>query len=89
MQNPFEQIAEQQIAGPRKTRQRATKKRAKADEERGAQLRVWRHWRRQRLETRLAGAHGANIRTMLEFLENIKLNSASELITMIRSGPWS
>lgn len=51
------------------------------------QFRRWRQWRRERLEALSASPHyGEPMQALLDFIKHTK--SPSELIDMIRLGPW-
>jgi hypothetical protein len=88
----FLELADKQISAPAKARQRAAEKRAetrerdKALEERDRQARMWRAWRRAKIEELLAGPYGTDVKALVDFLE--QLSSASELIEFIKCGPW-
>jgi hypothetical protein len=55
--------------------------------EKRTELRLWKKWRRKRLEALLADPHyGESMRALLEFIKHTK--TPSELIDIIRLGPW-
>jgi hypothetical protein len=87
--NVFLAIADQQIAAPRKAQMRAAEKRAADKEIRESeqQHRIWARWRRERVEALLAGLHGVEARTLIEFLKSMTLASAP-LIEQVARGPW-
>ncbi len=93
--NAFLDLAERQIAAPRKAQMRAAEKRTarklameKALDERDAQLKAWRAWRRERVEALLSGLHGQAARELCGFLDGMTLASAGELVEFVRRGPW-
>lgn len=93
--NAFLDLAERQIAAPRKAQMRAAEKRTarriameKALDERDTQLKAWCAWRRERVEALLSGPHGQAARDLCGFLAGMTLASAGELIEFVRQGPW-
>jgi hypothetical protein len=59
----------------------------KALKERRIGLRMWRHWRRERLETLLHGPYGGAVRTLLVLLK--RSPKPATLLAAIRIGPWA
>ena len=88
--NDFLQIAENQISNPRKARQRAAETRAmrKALDERDQQSRLWRQWRRERLDELRAGPFGEDVRELMTLVDDMTLDDSAALIDLIRQGPW-
>jgi hypothetical protein len=92
--NPFLELAERQIAAPRKAQMRAVERRAaktaadSALEQRDRQVEAWRTWRRERLDALLTGPHGQAAGDLHEFLSSMTLASSAELIDRVRRGPW-
>jgi hypothetical protein len=84
----FLDVAEQQVAAPRKARLRAAERRDAAIEERTDLHRAWRAWRRGRVEELMAGPHGAAARALREFLAKMKIGDAAALIVAVGAGPW-
>ena len=52
------------------------------------QLRAWTKWRRERVETMLAGPHGLALQQLIRFLETMKLHDAPALIALVKLGHW-
>jgi hypothetical protein len=79
--NAFLELADRQIVGPRKARQRAAEKRAarRADEQKklGA---LWRQCCEERRAALLAGEHGDAARDLIEFLDGMSLHDGATLI---------
>lgn len=90
--NAFLKYAEKQTPASVKARQRATEKRraTKAEEkalaEREDLFRLWKKWRRERLETLLAGPHGEAAQELVAFLKTMKLEDEARLIELVRAG---
>jgi hypothetical protein len=84
----FLDLAESQIAKPRKARLRAAERRAAAVEERAKLLRTWRAWRRDRVEGLMSGPHGAAARELREFLGRMKIGDGPALVAAIEAGSW-
>jgi hypothetical protein len=92
--NAFLLFAEKQIPAAVKARQRATeKRRAKAAEkaliERDDLFRLWKRWRRERLETLLAGPNGAAAHELVTFLQAMTLDDGARLVKFIRAAGWA
>jgi hypothetical protein len=90
--NAFLDLAERQIAAPRKARMRAAEKRAankdKAEIEREDLRRAYVQWRRERREALFAGPYGAAAQELDAFLKSMTLADAAKLIELVRRGPW-
>jgi len=91
--NAFLEFAEKQTPVSVKARQRATeKRRAKAAEkalvERDDLFRLWKRWRRERLETLLTGPHGDAAREIVEFLQAMTLDDGVRLVELVRAAGW-
>jgi hypothetical protein len=76
-----------------KTRMRAVetrreKAKAKALQERDDLFHLWQKWRRERLDTLLAGPYGTEIQALLEFLRTTSLDDSLRLVDFIRAGNW-
>lgn len=91
----FLDLADRQIAAPRKARMRATEKRAArktaaetALRERDQQVRAWRRWHREQRDEAIAGPHGRTIEQLVQFLKGMTLQSASALLELIGSEDW-
>jgi hypothetical protein len=89
----FTDFAELNTPAPVKARQRAAAKRrakaeAKALAERDDLFRLWKRWRRERVETLLAGPHGAEGRALLEFLQAMSLDDGPRLVEFVRAAGW-
>ena len=92
--NAFLKFAEQQTPAAVKARQRATeKRRAKATEkalaERDDLFRLWKQWRRERLETLLAGPHGEAAGALVAFLQTMTLDDGERLVEFVRAADWA
>jgi hypothetical protein len=59
----------------------------KALAEQNYQLRVWKRWRRERIEALLAGRYGEAAGALLAFLPTMSAPSA--LIDFVAAGPWA
>jgi hypothetical protein len=84
---------QQQTPAPVRARQRAAaKRREKAKEkaltERDDLFRLWKHWRRERLEALLTGPYGAKAQALLAFLQTMSLDDGPQLIELARAGDW-
>lgn len=91
--NAFTEIGARQISAPTKARQRAVERRRhkaeqKALAERADLFRLWKHKRREDLATALSGPHGGGFERLVTFLDQMTLQSASELIELVRAGNW-
>jgi hypothetical protein len=91
--NAFTATGLRQISAPAMARQRAAGKRArraaeKAPDERAALNHGWRSWRRERLETLLAGPHGPAAGELIAFLAAMTLADAAALLARVAQGPW-
>jgi hypothetical protein len=92
--NAFLEFAERQTPASVKSRQRAAeKRRAKAAEkalaERDDLLRLWKRWRRERLDELLAGPHGAAARELVAFLQAMALDDGARLVEFVRTAGWA
>jgi len=92
--NAFLDFADKQTPAAVKARQRAVeKRRATAAEkelaERDDLFRLWKRWRRERLETLLAGAHGTAAEELVAFLNAITLDDDARLVEFIRAAGWA
>jgi hypothetical protein len=91
--NAFLEFAEKQTPASVKARQRATEKRRateaeKALAERDDLFRLWKRWRRERLETLLAGPHGDAARELVAFLQAMTLDDGLRLVEFVRAAGW-
>jgi hypothetical protein len=88
--NVFEQLAERQISSPRKARIRAAEKRAlrKVADEQRQLSKAYRKWRAEKREKLLTGPFGSDAQMVVNFLEEMTLESGDDLITLIEAGPW-
>ena len=91
--NAFLDYAEKQTPAAVKARQRAAEKRRataaeKALAERDDLLRLWKKWRRERLEALLGGPHGAAAHELVAFLQTMALDDGARLVEFIRAGGW-
>lgn len=59
----------------------------KALKERRTELRLWKLWRRERLEALLAGPYGEPARALLAFFKT--MTGPTALIDFVKAGPWS
>jgi hypothetical protein len=91
----FLDLAERQIAAPRKARMRAAEARAArkaaADEalaERGEMFRRWKRWRKERVAAVLNGPHSDAARELVGFLESMTLADEAALLAFVKQGPW-
>jgi hypothetical protein len=93
--NAFLDYAEKQTPAAVKARQRAVEKRRatageKALAERDDLFRLWKKWRRERLEALLAGPHAAAARELVAFLQAMVLDDDDEarLVEFVRAAGW-
>jgi hypothetical protein len=95
--NAFLEFAEKQTPAAVKARQRAAEKRRltaaqkaaeKALAEREDLFHLWKLWRRERLETLLAGPHGDATRELVAFLQTMTLDDGARLIEFVRVAGW-
>jgi hypothetical protein len=92
--NAFLDYAEKQTPAAVKARQRATEKRrvTKAEEKALAEhdylFRLWKKWRRERLEALLTGPHGAAAQELVAFLKTMKLEDGARLVEFVRVAGW-
>jgi muconolactone delta-isomerase len=89
----FTAFAEQNTPPAVKARQRAAAKRReraaeKELQERADLFRIWRQWRRARLDALLAGPHSAKVQALIAFLEGMTLDQGPELIEHVRAAGW-
>jgi hypothetical protein len=91
----FLDLAERQIAAPRKARMRAAEvraaRKAAADEalaERGEMFRRWKRWRKERVAAVLSGPHSDAARELAGFLESMTLADEAALLALVKQGPW-
>jgi hypothetical protein len=70
-------------------RRPARRKRTRTDKqiEQRIELRQWKRWRRERLETLLAGPYAEPAQALLTFCKT--MTGPSALVDFIRSGPWN
>jgi hypothetical protein len=62
-------------------------RRQKALTERDVEFRLWKRWRRERLDALLAGPYAEPAQALLTFFKT--MTGPTALIDFIRSGPWS
>src|SRR5215469_14288058 len=95
--NNFLVVAEKQMSGAAKARERAAEKRAlrkaetaaqKALEERADLLALWKRWRRERCDALLAGQHGNTAQALVGFLRTLRLEQSPALVDLVAGGPW-
>lgn len=94
--NPYAQLAERQIVGPRKSQMRAVETRARnkktkleaKQEEQGILFEQWQKWKEDRRKELMDGPHGAEVTALNHFLDRMTLHDAQELIERIEQGPW-
>lgn len=91
--NVFVKFAEQQKPAAVKARERTTEKRRataaeKALQERDDLFKLWRIWRRERIETLLNGPYGEAARDLITFLETMSLEDQPRLVQFIRNSVW-
>ena len=93
--NAFLEFAEKQTSASIKARQRAAEKRrvTKAEEkalaERDDLFRLWKKWRRERLETLLAGPHRTAAQELVVFLKAMTLDDGTRLVEFVRAAGWA
>jgi len=51
-------------------------------------FRAWKRWHAEELQTALLGPHGPAIKELIDFLRGMTLQSAPELIRLIRRRDW-
>jgi hypothetical protein len=89
----FLDFAERETPAAVKARQHAVEKRRekakeKALRERDDLFQFWRQWRHERIETLLAGPHGAKTQALLAFLQTMSLEDGPQLIEFVRADDW-
>ncbi|MET0723600.1 MAG: hypothetical protein ABWY64_22635 [Tardiphaga sp.] len=102
MTNPFEDLAEKQIAAPVKRKQAAMALRLsrsdrdapmkpgaqeKAQLDRAIQVRLWRDIHRDEIEVIRAGAHGADFVALERELRALSIDGAEQLIAFVETSP--
>jgi hypothetical protein len=93
--NAFLEFAEKQTPASVKARQRAAEKRraTKAQEkalaEREDLFRLWKRWRRERLDALLAGTYGGAARELVAFLQAMTLDDGARLVEFVRAAGWA
>jgi hypothetical protein len=96
--NAFLDYAEKNTSAAVKARQRAVEKRRtkaaekaaeKALAERNDLFRLWKRWRRERLDELLAGPHGTAARELVAFLQAMALNDGARLVEFVRAAGWA
>jgi hypothetical protein len=92
--NRYEALAERQISAPRKVRQPAIEKRARARvgealAEHDQQFALWRKWRHERSEALLAGPYANAARDLLDLLDRLTFEGGGRLAAQVRAGPWA
>jgi hypothetical protein len=90
----FLEFAEKQTPASVKARQRANERRRataaeKALAERDDLLRLWKRWRRERLEMLLAGPHVNAARELLAFLQAMTLDDGARLVEFVCAAGWA
>ena len=95
--NPFLKFAEEQTPAAVKARQLATEKRRVTAAQKAADnalaerkdlFRLWKKWRRERLETLLAGPHSAAAGELIAFLRAMTLDDGARLVEFVRAAGW-
>jgi hypothetical protein len=74
-----------QFNGRQRAQERAKRK---ALQERDLLYRQWREWHEKTLKEFLGGPHAAAATEIHTFLKNADLNSADQLIELVKQGPW-
>ena|SRR6516162_986109 len=93
--NAFLEFADKQTPPAVKARQRAAEKRRvtktekKALAEHDYLFRLWKKWRRERLEALLMGPHGAAAHKPVAFLQAMKLEDGTRLVEFVRAAGWA
>ena len=89
--NAFLEFADKQTPPAVKARQRAAEKRRvtktekKALAEHDYLFRLWKKWRRERLEALLMGPRGAAAHKLVAFLQAMKLEDGTRLVEFVRA----
>lgn len=91
--DPYAQLAQDQIVSPIKARMRAAKTRAerklaKQQDDKTIQHELWRRWHRKRVEDLKKGNHSKAINEVSDFLERMTFEDGGALIELIERGPW-
>lgn len=91
--DPFDQLADEQISNPVKSRRKAAQTRAERRQkqalaERDTLYRMWKKWHEERKQTLLAGPHAEDAAVLIEFLERMTIEDAENLIELVKWGPW-
>jgi len=93
MTDAWDDIANEQIVSPRKARMRAAitraeRKRQKALTERNQLFREWQKWHKERKQQLLAGPQREAAQELADFLEQMTIEDAPALLTLVENGPW-
>lgn len=93
--NPFEALADSQIVSPVRQRLQRAEDRARRAAEAEKELRdeeklgkLYRRWRKQKVEALLAGEFGREVKDLLSFVRTMTLSSAPALITLVEKAAW-
>jgi hypothetical protein len=92
--NAFLDLAKRQTPASVKARRlaaeqhRVTKREEKALAEREDLFRLWRKWRKERLDELLAGTHSEAAGALVAFLKVMTLADGARLVEHVRAGGW-
>jgi hypothetical protein len=98
--NVFLDLADRQIAAPRKARLspevfskggrrlRPAERLATARKESAVLRRAWHAWQRERVEELMAGPYGEAARELRTFLADMTMGDAAALVAAVENGPW-
>jgi hypothetical protein len=91
--DPYAQLAEEQISNPVKARMRGAKTRAerakaKKLDDQQIQFGLWKKWHHKQTKKLLTGPYKTPAGTLSRFLANMTLQHDPELIELIKRGPW-
>lgn len=93
MKDPWEQLADEQIVNPVKSRMRAAETRAKrrlekAKSDKDYLHKEWLAWRAKQRAALIDGPYGEAAAELADFIERMEFRNGEQLITKVQTGPW-
>jgi hypothetical protein len=91
--DPWADLAAEQISNPVKVRMRAAKTRAehkamKAQDDKTLQFQLWQKWHHQQVTTLMKGPFKKPVRILARFLADMTLQDGRALIELVERGGW-
>ena len=91
--DPFAELAAEQISNPVRSRLRAAKTRAarkaaKQQDDREIQTLLWKRWHDARLKALMRGRYRKPVAELSRFLERMTIDDGDRLIALVERGPW-